>query len=357
MVRAFQNESVAIRVEPPNPRIREDARVYFSTGGGPATAIIRSREGTDTISIHDGEALRLRIPDDHPIEIRLVDEKGTTLARKLIKPVVSIPCLEFLNLKSEIPYDRVLTVKGAASNVNRVTLRWRVVGSKTWTPQYGHRNGSFSFDIHPPKLATRLEIELVLKSRDADVAPSARVVKKKKVMLIHPEPEVVFSQDTDSVRCQARCTCNVSCRWIAKATLEYEGPPQALLVDSKHEAVTQVQINTARAGQHVLHLRVVGLNGRTRDVIHTVRVTPRVHDVQVATLDDGTIEFWAVACSNLRLRIPANQSMTEIHTLHGRIGHAFLKPTEAFLTYDDDDGVVHRKRLVLQRTVPNRWES
>ena len=110
-------------------------------------------------------------------------------------------------------------------------------------------------------------------------------------------------------------------------------------------------------GKHVLHLRVVGLNGRTLEATHTVQVTSRKSSVQTRMLADGSIEFRAAGCSNVSLQIPANRTETGISTLHGCIRHAFLIPTDAFLTYTDDDGVEHKKRVVLQRITPGRWKT
>ena len=355
MVSAFHQKVVAIRVEPPNPRIGEHAVVHFRTGGGRARVIIN---GCDSKQINDGAALPLCLHDDRCVEITMVDELGAFLAREIVRPYVIIPTLLFLDLKPSVTYaERVLMVRGAASNVERVWLQWRIVGGGDWSPpKQGHRNGAFEFDVPIPGFLSQLEIRVGLESCDAEVAPATAriVVPPRTVSIGHPEPTINFSCASNSAVRFASSPCGIRCRWVAEGELEYNGVRQRLSPDSNHDVVVEVPLDTARVGAHVLHVRVVGLNGRELSGRHEIEVKSRKLRVRTKSLPDGSVEFSLSGCSNVRLRIPANRTEIALGRSQGIIRHAFLTPTEAILDYTDDSGVVRSRRLVLGRA-PGPW--
>jgi hypothetical protein len=350
MVNSFHQKSATIRCIPPNPRIGERAKLHYSTGSLWAKVII---DGRDRKWVRGEGSIDLCAADEEPIGIQVIDAEGALVTETTITPVVIIPRLELLDLKPSVSYAQSsMKIKGAASDAERVSLFWKQKDHTDWNSLHGHKNGSFEFEIGIPPYPTEIQIRLLLKSPDADVAASAQVQEKHTVTIVHPDPVIGLSCDADVAPREARVNCSIQCRWVASAVIEFQGRCKRLIPDANHRLSLIVPLDTRRVGTNSVLLHMVGLNGQKLQATRELTITPREASLMTRVLDGGNIEFAANGgCSDLQLRIPATQTVIPIAETRGVIHHAFMTRVEALLTYTDDEGVFHSQPIVLQRFI------
>lgn len=276
------------------------------------------------------------------------DDAGKSHSLKFLLPQVVVPKIDLPDLPQTTNYAKGrLHCCISAEDLSSVEGFYRLEGEDDWMviPEIGTKGLSLPL----PRRVCRLDLQLVGKSKHADIAPEATILYERSIRVEHPEPcldmcfpEKIYRFDPVSA--------NFRVNWVHRVRVESEIKDYSFDLP-RNSLNTNLPISTSKVGKQSFKVFAQGLDGREFVKNFNVEILPRISTCKLQKSPDGGVSYKLKAGKTLKLHLPYRPE--RLLPVEGCLYPFFLSPVEASLSWEDDSGNLLSRPLVLQGQPPS----